>query len=127
MSGIIEPTSISDGQLVTVDDGGLDVDGALDLVAELQALAVDVDGQPRPIAAGTFVLYPMADGGMMFVTAVDDGLLKGIKHTRITPGLIRAVGVLAGGGSKLQALKALTFGGRRRYENQEIPRKELPQ
>jgi len=49
----------------------------------------------------------MADGGLMFVTSVDTGPLAGIKHNRIPPGLIRAMAVLASGGSKLAALKAL--------------------
>lgn len=82
------------------------------LVDELAAMAHAAGDSPAPIAAGTFVLYPMADGGMMFVTSVDHGVLAGIKHSRIPPGMIRAVSVLAGGGSKMAALKALTGIGR---------------
>lgn len=67
---------------------------------------------PQPIAAGTFVLYPMEDGGLMFVTNIAEGDLAGTKHNRIPPAMIRAVSVLAGGGSKLQALKAMTRRGK---------------
>lgn len=84
----------------------------VDLIDELQRMAVQSE-QPVTIAAGTFALYPMANGGLMFVTSVQEGMLAGIKHTPIPPGLIRAVSVLAGGGSKLAAIKALTGFGRK--------------
>ncbi len=65
-------------------------------------------GDPAPLAAGTFVAYPMPDGGLMFVTNVEHGPFAGQKHHRIPPGMIRAVAVLSNGGGKLAALKALT-------------------
>lgn len=85
-----------------------------ELLDQLAQLARDQADEPVPIAAGTFALYPMADGGMMFVTSVDHGPLAGIKHSRIPPGLMRAMSVLAGGGSKMAAFKALSGFGRRR-------------
>lgn len=100
-----------DSQAATFDD--VDQADAVALVDGLAAMAREQQGQPEPIAAGTFVLYPMADGGLMFVTSVDHGPLAGIKHSRIAPGLIRAVSVLAGGGSKLSALKAMAGFGKR--------------
>jgi len=84
-----------------------------EFIDELTAMAHANAEAPVPLAAGTFVLYPMPDGGVMFVTAVDEGLLAGIKHTRIPPGLIRAVSVIAGGGSKRAAIAAMFRGGRK--------------
>lgn len=105
----------TDNTLALVEDA--DLADAADLIEQLAAMART--DEPEPLAAGTFVLYPMRDGGMMFVTSVDEGLMAGIKHTRVPPGLIRAIGVLVNGGSKLSALKAMTgfgIGGRRRKE-----------
>ena len=79
-----------------------------DFINELAELArVNADGDPVALARGTFAMYPMEDGGVMFVTSVAEGPMEGIRHNRIPPGFIRAVSVLAGGGSKLQAVKAL--------------------
>lgn len=70
--------------------------------------------EPVPIAGGTFAMYPMEDGGMMFVTSCPDGqLLEGTKYTRLRPGMLRAITTLMGGGSKVAAVKAL-FSDRRR-------------
>lgn len=95
----------------TIDDvlGPAEIDetDAATFIDELAELARAGGGEAQAIAEGSFALYPMPDGGMMFVTAVQEGLLQGIKHTRISPSLIRAVSVLAGGGSKRQALKAM--------------------
>lgn len=87
---------------------------AEDLVTSLAQMAQEQRDQAPPIAAGTFIMYPMKDGGLMFVTSVDSGPLAGIKHSRIPPAMIRAVSALAGGGSKMDALKALTGFGRRK-------------
>jgi hypothetical protein len=83
------------------------------LIDELAAQAQAQADQPEPIAAGSFAMYAMPDGGVMFVTSVPSGPMAGISHHRINPGLIRAIGVLAGGGGKLQALKALAGKGRK--------------
>ena len=94
---------------------GAEVVIAEDFVASLAEMAQEQRDQVQPMAAGTFVLYPMTDGGIMFVTSVDSGPLAGIKHSRIPPAMIRAVTALAGGGSKMDAFKALTgFGGKRK-------------
>jgi hypothetical protein len=86
----------------------LEISDVTDFIDELAELArVNIDGEPFALARGTFAMYPMEDGGVMFVTSVADGPLEGIKHTRIPPGFIRAVSVIAGGGSKLAAVKAL--------------------
>jgi hypothetical protein len=85
-----------------------------DLVESLAQMAREHQGQAQPIAAGTFVMYPMVDGGVMFVTSVDSGPFAGIKHSRIPPAMIRAVTALAGGGTKLDAFKALTGLGKRK-------------
>ena len=97
----------------------VDIADAGELIDELAAMAQQQAGAPEPIAAGTFVMYPMDDGGVMFVTSVDKGPMAGIKHARIPPGMIRAVGILAGGGSKIQALKALSGFGRKEIERGE--------
>lgn len=79
-----------------------------DFISEMAGLAKASAGGPlAPIARGTFAAYPMEDGGIMFVTNVEDGPLAGVKHNRIKPGLIRAISVLAGGGGKLAALRAM--------------------
>ena len=97
---------MTDNIPAVIDPEDLDAADVVALVDELAAMARDQD-EPAPIAAGTFALYPMRDGGMMFVTAVDTGPMAGIKHSRIPPGLIRAMAVIASGGSKLAALRAL--------------------
>ena len=83
-----------------------------DLIEELASQARAQAGEPQPIAQGSFALYPMPDGGVMFVTNVPDGPMAGITYRRINPSLIRAIGVLAGGGGKMRALKALTGRGK---------------
>jgi hypothetical protein len=97
------------------DDVDVQTGDLMDMIEHLKTMAEQSE-QPHPIAAGTFALYPMGDGGMMFVTSVAEGMLAGLKHTRIPPGLIRAVSVLAGGGSKLAAIKALTGLGRKEID-----------
>jgi hypothetical protein len=89
------------------EDQALDIGALIDALAET---ARDQDDQPEPIAQGSFAMYAMPDGGVMFVTSVPSGPMAGINHHRINPGLIRAIGVLAGGGGKLAALKALASG-----------------
>ena len=102
----VRPADESEVDLVGYEES----DEGLDLVASLiqASQTVDDKGNPVPIAAGTFAAYGMPDGGFMFVSSVDHGPLAGVKHTRMAPGLVRAISVLAGGGSKLSALRALT-------------------
>ena len=93
---------------------GAEVVEVEDFVDSLVQMAREQHDQVQPVAAGTFVMYPMEDGGIMFVTSVDSGPLAGIKHSRIPPAMIRAVSALAGGGSKMDVLRALTGMGRRK-------------
>jgi hypothetical protein len=113
---VTEPSN----DVVTVDAplDSVDVMDAHDLIDALQQMARENDesGQPAALAQGTFALYAMRDGGAMFVTGVDHGPMAGVKHTRIPPGMIRAIGVIAGGGSKAQAVKAMIGIGKRRKE-----------
>jgi len=83
------------------------------LVDGLAELARNSD-EPVVLMAGRFAMYPMSDGGVMFVTECPVGLLSmaGVKRTRIPPAMLRATSILVGGGSKAQALKAALFGGR---------------
>lgn len=61
-----------------------------------------------PLAVGTFAMYPMENGGVMFVASVSDGPMAGTHKHQIPPGIIRAATALAGGaGGKMRALKAL--------------------
>lgn len=85
-----------------------------DMLSLIQAMAAanEADGVNRPAVAGTFALYPMTDGGLMFVTDVAEGPLAGVKHSRISPALIRAAGALGSGGSKLGVVKALMGRGK---------------
>jgi len=98
-----------DPDAITADDLGSFIEAA--------AAQAAADGDtPTPLVAGTFVMYPMPDGGVLAVTNVADGPMAGEKRIRIRPGMIRAVGLLSGGGkgSKMAALKALA--GRKRVE-----------
>lgn len=96
-------------------DEPIGVGDFMELIAQLAAVnaqAAEVGEAPRSMAAGTFALYPMPDGGLMFVSDIADGPLAGVKHTRIAPGMIRAAVALAGGGSKLAAVKSLIGRGK---------------
>jgi len=86
-----------------------DLGGFIAGIKDLHAQA-PADGPPAPLVAGTFVLYPMADGGLMGVMSVVEGAMAGEHRMRLAPGMLRALGILAGGGSKIAALKALTRG-----------------
>lgn len=105
--------------MTTPHETTVDITDASELIDELAALAQEQAAAPEPMAAGTFVMYPMPDGGVMFVTSVDHGPMAGIRHSRIPPGMIRAVGIIASGGSKMQALKALGGFGRKAIERGE--------
>lgn len=98
----------------STDIGETDPGELVEFIDELSAMATANENQPVALAAGTFVLYPMVDGGVMFVTSVEGGPMAGIKHTRIPPGMIRAVSVLAGGGTRRSALRALLGRGNRK-------------
>lgn len=68
----------------------------------------DEDGNPKPLAEGTFAMYGMPDGGAMFVSSITGGPMAGTHHHRVPPGLIRAAVALMGQpGGKLKALKGL--------------------
>src|SRR5512138_397724 len=93
---------------IDTDPENIDEQGLEDLLDAMKQMALDMEGGPaQAVAEGTFALYPMTDGGFMFVTAVDRGPMAGIKHTRIRPALIRAIAVIVGGGSKRAAIKAM--------------------
>jgi hypothetical protein len=98
---IIEAEVVVDDDLAIVDVG--------EMIATMAELARAQGDSPEPLAAGTFALYPMVDGGMMFVTDVREGVMAGVKRQRIPPGLMRAMSVLMSGGSRRGALKALLF------------------
>lgn len=97
-----------------VNDLGKEVE-LTDLMGELAEIAREQKDNPQPVMAGTFAMYPMEDGGVMVVMSGDVGPVIGVQHVRMRPGLMRAINVLAGGGSKLAALKALR-GGRKEIE-----------
>lgn len=68
----------------------------------------DPGATPPPLAAGTFAVYPDGRGGVVMVMDVKEGAFPtGVHRGRIAPALIRAIGVLAGGGGKLAAMRAL--------------------
>lgn len=79
-----------------------------DVLAHLASFAnqTDDDGNPIPIAAGTFAFYATPEGGVMIVTDCPDGPFEGLHRHHLRPGMIRAIGGLASGGP-LGALKAL--------------------
>lgn len=96
--------------MTAVNEPEVDMSKLLD---ELAAAAATAGPEPTPIAQGTFAMYPMPDGGLMFVTSVAEGPMAGTRHMRMPPSLIRAAGTFLGGGGKVAAIKGL-FGGRRR-------------
>jgi hypothetical protein len=84
-------------QLATILDS---LTGAAQLVPD--------GGPPKSFAAGTFAMYPMPAGGIMVTMKIDEGPLAGpVQHVPIPAGIIRAMTVIAGGGSKVQALRAM--------------------
>lgn len=105
------------GSVETADGAPVDFTDFMAELAQSAASHNPADGPPPAIAAGTFALYPMPDGGLMFVTNIADGPMAGVKYTRINPGMIRAAIALAGGG-KVDAVRSLFGRGRRR----ELPR-----
>jgi len=97
------------GELLPGEDIQIEPTDLVALLEETRQLARAGGGRPEALAQGAFAMYPMEDGGVMFV--VDSTELGGVRHTRITPGMIRAVTALAAGGPKLGAVKA--FFGRK--------------
>ena len=83
------------------------------LIDELAAKAAAEADSPTPLAEGTFAMYAMPDGGIMMVAAATNGPMEGVHHYRIPPAMMKAVAALAGGGSKLSALKGLLPGRRK--------------
>lgn len=81
----------------------VDVGALLKSLAEAAQASL---GSPVPLATGTFAFYPMADGGLMVVTAVSEGPMAGTHHHRLAPGLIRAVAAITGTGP-MGAIKGL--------------------
>lgn len=86
-----------------------------DTIADIAEMAHNAAGNPQPLMQGTFALYPMPDGGVMFVTDIAPGgqVPEGVQHYRVPAGFLRAVGAMAGGGGKMSALRAM-MGGRRK-------------
>lgn len=98
MTEQLATTDEREGQDVTLPD-------LLDLMASHTP-----DG--RPMLAGTFALYPDR-GGVVLVMDVREGAMPAGQHRgRIPSGMIRALSVLAGGGGKLAAIRALAGRGR---------------
>jgi hypothetical protein len=91
-------------------------EGVADFLSDLAELAAANIGQQRPVAAGTFALYPMPDGGLMFVVDVAEGPMKGIQRRRMPPAMIRAAALLAGG-DRIGAVKAMAGIGKRKARN----------
>lgn len=90
-----------------------DIHTILDELAAKAAAASPADGPPAPMLAGTFALYP-DNGALVLVMDIREGAMpQGVHRGRIPSGMIRAVGILAGGGGKLAALRALASGGKR--------------
>jgi hypothetical protein len=105
---------------VTTDNVGLDQgdsESILGMLARLGAPDSWVDGTPPLLAAGTFAMYPTPTGGIMMVCKVAEGPdhIIGEQRFQIPPAMIRTVGAVMGGGSKMGALKAM-MGGRKRRE-----------
>lgn len=75
-----------------------------------KAQEVGPHGEKVPVAVGTFAIYPMEDGGIMVVMAVNAGPMSGTHHHRVSPRMIQALAALGPGGGKLKALKGI-FGG----------------
>ena len=96
-------------EIVATEETPVDISTLIDRLAEAAKASPD---NPEPLARGTFAMYPMKDGGVMFVTAVSDGPMAGTHHHRIPAGLIRGIAALAGGGGKMKAIKGM-FTGRK--------------
>lgn len=95
----------------TTDD--LDLENALTTIDTMAA----GDAHPQPICAGTFVAYPMPNGGIHLVANIEHaapglGIPHGEYRRTIPPSLIRLLGGLASGGGMLGKL------GRRRVRDE---------
>lgn len=101
--------TVTDTPAPDVDSSPVDIGSLLN---EFSRVARESDS-PVLLAAGTFAIYPMPDGGMMLVMKVDEGPMAADEphRARVPAALLRAMGALAGG-SKTGALKALMGRGK---------------
>jgi hypothetical protein len=89
-----------------------------ELIENLRTQALEAgDGPLAPFMQGTFAMYPMADGGVMVVSNIEDGPMAGTNHHRLKPGMIRVAATLLGGAAgPMSALKGF-FGRRKEVGN----------
>jgi hypothetical protein len=99
--------------VAVVEDQDHDVDLPSVFSELVSQQILDESGNPQPVIAGTMALYPDGRGGLVIVADVADGgiMPAGVHRARLPAGMVRALGVLASGGGKMAALRAL--GGRR--------------
>lgn len=72
-------------------------------------------GVPMPVLAGTFVMYPAADGGAVVVMENSIGPTgPGTQRMKVNPAVVRAIDALASGKGKGAVLRAVmrAIGGR---------------
>lgn len=108
--GTVRPDLDDEDQAVT--------QGVVDSIAA--AAAANAGGPPVPMLAGTFVMYPRHDGGIVMVMDVQQssmGLALGQHRMAAPVGVVRALSALMGGGGRprpLKAARALLAGRRAR-------------
>lgn len=101
------PQAFADGE--PLSDQPIDQAEAANFIDYIRKLSEDADANnPVPFVQGTFALYPMIDGGIAAVFDTGDGP----QRARINPGILKAFGMLMGGGSPLQKISNI-FGRRR--------------
>lgn len=73
-------------------------------VAAQSVMAGEVEGQPAPLAQGTFALYATPEGALVLVTDIPD---RGVERNVLPAAMVKAAMTMIGGGGKLSAIGSL--------------------
>lgn len=86
--------------MTDIEDGDQAAESPAELLAAIGEAARESTG-PDPLIAGTFVIYPRADGGLVLVTNIEAGRMVqalGEHRMNVSPAVVRTLMTVAGGG-----------------------------